>query len=281
MFARLLVAGSVVGLLAGGLLAPVSAQDTTNVPRISTLASENTAQYLFTLGAASGRTQPLKKHNGESERFVLTLRGVGVVTKFADRPFRNATVLAPWRFTKHWHAWFAGSAPNAVVTFGQGDGRAPQSIVVTLYHPSYNAKNQRLRFIAVRIYRHHDPSSPKLNWKPPATPRTFSEANLFIDDSGSSVTDSLTAQLQQAMQQYVFSPNNANTWAAVEAALSNVLTQAWQQGSLMGPSAATAFSVTCQPYPEQILNGYLPCAVTMHLSNGTTFTTTLTQEMAN
>jgi phage tail sheath protein FI len=82
------------------------------------------------------------------------------------------------------------------------------------------------------------------------------------------------------MQQYVFSPNNASTWAAVASSMSSILTTAWQQGTLMGPTAASAFTVSCQPNAQQILNGYLSCAVSMQLASGENYTTTLTQIMA-
>ena len=236
--------------------------------------------YLFTVQAASGSTATSRTATGEDERFTLTLRGVDPVTKFADRPFRAATVMSPASLASNWNAWFADSAPNAVLTFSSSTGKAPQSIVVTLAQPHYNSAGHTMTFTASRTYRTLDPSQKGKDWKRPVTPRTFTSASLFIDDAGSSVTDSLTAQLQQAMQQFIFSPNNASTWAAVQAALSSILTNAWQQGSLMGPTASSAFSVSCQPYAQQILNGYLPCAVTMHLTNGTTFTTTLTQQQA-
>jgi phage tail sheath protein FI len=85
--------------------------------------------------------------------------------------------------------------------------------------------------------------------------------------------------MQQAMQAYVFAPNDGQTWSAVQSALSGILTTAWQQGILMGPTASDAFSVTSQPTAQQILNGYLTCAVSMQLAGGTNFSTTLTQSM--
>jgi hypothetical protein len=243
-------------------------------------AQASTPSFLFTVQAASGSTASSRTAAGEDERFTLTLRGVDPVTKFADRPFRAASVMSPAALASNWNAWFGDSAPNAVLTFSSSTGKAPQSIVVTLTQSRYNSADHTVTFTATRTYRTLDPSQKGKDWKRPVTPRTFTSASLFIDDAGSSVTDGLTAQLQQAMQQFIFSPNNAATWAAVTAALSGILTKAWQQGSLLGPTASSAFSVSCQPYAQQILNGYLPCAVTMHLTNGTTFTTTLTQQQA-
>ncbi|MEI8261394.1 MAG: hypothetical protein WCG77_07805 [Actinomycetes bacterium] len=245
-------------------------------------AQAATPAYLFTVQAVAGSTTPGHSATGEDERFTLTLRGVDPVTKFADRPFRAASVMSPAALVSNWNAWFADSSPNAVLTFARTSGKAPQSIVVTLTRPRYNSAGSTLTFTATRTYRTLDPSQKGKDWQRPATPHTFTSASLFIDDAGSSVTDGITASLQQAMQQYVFSPNNAATWAAVQAALVSILTQDWQQGKLMGPTASQAFTVNCQTFTaQQILNGFLNCSVTMHVADGTTFSTTLSQQQAN
>lgn len=236
--------------------------------------------YLFTVQAAAGSTVPGQPSQGEDERFTLTIRGVDPVTKFADRPLRAASVISPAALVSNWSSWFADSPPNAVLTFAGRAGEAPQSIVVTLTKPGYERAGRTLTFTASRTYRTMEPSQKGKDWERPATPRTFTSASLFIDDSGDSQTGALTAQLQQAMQPYVFQPNNANTWAAVGSAMSSILTTAWQQGTLMGPTTATAFTVNCQPSAQQILNGYLSCAVSMQLAGGENYTTTLTQQMA-
>jgi hypothetical protein len=50
----------------------------------------------------------------------------------------------------------------------------------------------------------------------------------------------------------------------------------------MGPTASQAFTVNCQTFTaQQILNGFLNCSVTMHVADGTTFSTTLSQQQAN
>jgi len=255
---------------------------TTALAASSVPAQAYTPSYLVTVEAASGSTAPGRTAPGEDEHFTLTLRGVDPVTKFADRPFRTATVMTPGALVSNWNAWFASSAPNAVLTFANGTGRAPQSIVVTLSSPRYDNAGRTLTFTATRTYRTQDPGQKGKDWVRPATPRAFTSASLFIDDAGSSAADGLTAQLRQAMQAYVFSSNDANTWAAVQAALTGVLTKAWQQGTLSGASASQAFTVNCQTFTaQQILNGYLNCSVTLHLADGTTFSTTLSQQQAN
>lgn len=238
-----------------------------------------TPSFLFTVQAMDGSTVPGRSAKVEDEHFTLTLRNVSPVTKFADRPFRTASVISPAALVSNWEAWFADSPPNAVLTFASGTHNAPQSIVVTLATPRYDSSGRTLSFTASRTYRTLDPSQKGKSWKRPATPRDFTSASLFIDDAGSSVTDGLVAQLQQAMQQYVFAPNDQNTWAAVVNSFSSILTQAWAQGTLNGSAASDAFSVTCQPTAQQILNGYLTCAVSMQLADGATFSTTLTQMM--
>lgn len=244
-------------------------------------AQAATPSYLFTLQASGGSTAPGTPAESEDEHFTLTLRGVTPVTRFADRPFRAASVMSPRALVSHWDAWFASSPPNAVLAFSRADGRAPESIVVSLTRPRYDASGSMLTFTATRIYRASDPSPKGPTWVRPATPRAFSSASLFIDNADANVTDAITQALRQAMDSYVFSPNDANTWGAVQAAMSSVLTQAWQAGTLMGPSPATAYSVNCQDQSAQmILNGYLTCTVTMTLAGGRIFATTLTQQQA-
>jgi hypothetical protein len=258
----------------------ISAISAAGLTAISAPAQAATPSYLFTVEAAAGSTASVRPAQGEDERFTITMRGVEPVTKFADRPFRSASVMSPAALVSNWDAWFADSPPNAVLSFVGGTSQAPQSIVVTLTRPRFDNVGRTLTFTASRTYRTLDPSQKGKNWKRPATPRAFTGASLFIDDAGSSVTDSLVAQMQQTMQNYVFQPNDQSTWSAVQSALSGVLTQAWQQGTLMGPTASTAFSVSCAPTSLQILNGYLSCSVSMQLSGGSNYSTTLTQQMA-
>ena len=258
----------------------ISAIGTAGLTAIGAPTQAAAPSYLFTVEATAGSTAPGQPVKGQDERFTLIMRGVEPVTKFADRPFRSASVMSPAALVSNWDAWFADSPPNAVLAFASGANKAPQSIVVTLTRPRYDSSGRTLSFTASRTYRTLDPSQKGKNWKRPATPTAFTNASLFIDDAGSSVTDGLVAQLQQAMQPYVFSPNNADTWGAVTAALAGVLTQAWQQGTLMGPTAASAFTVSCAPTSLQILNGYLSCSVRIQLSGGSNYSTTLTQQMA-
>ena len=244
-------------------------------------AQAATPEYLFTVQGVNGSTQAGSPAKGQDERFTLTIRGVDPVTKFADRPFRSASVMSPAALVANWDAWFTGTAPNAVLTFTGAAGTAPQSIVVTLTRPRYEKGERSLTFTAIRIYRTLDPSQKGKGWKRPATPRTFTSASLFIDDAGSNATSALVSQMQQAMQNYVFQPNDQSTWSVVQSDLSGILTAAWQEGILAGSTASDAFTVSCQLFTtQQILNGYLECAVTMQLPGGASYSTTLSQMMA-
>ena len=260
---------------------PVSAPTAHTQQTPVALTQVENPSYLFSVVAAAGSTVSGKTSHGEDERFTLTMSGVDAVTKFADRPLRAASVLSPQELVSSWSSWFADSPPNAVLTFAGRAGMAPESIVVTLTEPTYEATGRTLTFTALRTYRTAEPSEKDKDWKRPATPRAFTMASLFIDDAGGSQAAPLVAALQQTMQQYVFSPNTMSTWAAVASAMSTVLTQAWQAGTLMGPTAATAFAVDCQALSaQQILNGFLSCSVSMQLASGQNYSTTLTQQMA-
>ena len=49
--------------------------------------------------------------------------------------------------------------------------------------------------------------------------------------------------IRRATRQFVFEPNDANTWVKVKGMIENFLTSLWRQGALMGAKAADAFSV--------------------------------------
>jgi len=49
--------------------------------------------------------------------------------------------------------------------------------------------------------------------------------------------------IRRATRQFVFEPNDANTWVKVKGMIENFLTSVWRQGALMGAKASDAFSV--------------------------------------
>lgn len=50
--------------------------------------------------------------------------------------------------------------------------------------------------------------------------------------------------IRKAAQQFVFEPNDANTWVKVQGTIENFLTTLWRQGALQGAKASDAFSVS-------------------------------------
>ena len=51
--------------------------------------------------------------------------------------------------------------------------------------------------------------------------------------------------IKDALKNYMFSPNDANTWAAVTSVVSSFLTSIWKEGGLQGASPSDTFSVAC------------------------------------
>ena len=138
--------------------------------------------YLFSIPTASGSlTGHTDKH--------LTLRMTGArgyLTRFTDRPLREAFVVANVDFTKRFPHYFAGSKPNAVLTYTPRGARVPISIVLTLGQPRWNAKRATWTFPATRIRKQADNvAGSKPHLKPPVipNPHSFNHATLLIDDS--------------------------------------------------------------------------------------------------
>jgi len=50
--------------------------------------------------------------------------------------------------------------------------------------------------------------------------------------------------IRKATMQFVFEPNDANTWVKLKGMIENFLTTLWRQGALMGSKASDAFSVS-------------------------------------
>ena len=71
----------------------------------------------------------------------------------------------------------------------------------------------------------------------------------------------LEQSIKSAARAYIFSPNNANTWSALQNIISSFLMGVWQQGGLQGASPAAAFSVSVglgtTMTADDLLNGYM------------------------
>jgi hypothetical protein len=88
-----------------------------------------------------------------------------------------------------------------------------------------------------------------------------------------------------AAHQYVFQPNDKNTWEAVKSMISAFLTTIWNQGGLMGASVSDAFSVVCgfgtTMTAEDILQGFMNVTVKLALVRPAEFIVlTFQQQMA-
>ena len=79
----------------------------------------------------------------------------------------------------------------------------------------------------------------------------------------------LEQSIRYAMQPYVFQPNEQLTWTALQAEVSNFLTEMWKEGALQGSKPADAYSVSVglgtTMTSEDILRGYLNMTVQVAL----------------
>jgi uncharacterized protein len=75
--------------------------------------------------------------------------------------------------------------------------------------------------------------------------------------------------IKNALDQFVFAPNDGNTWATVTAMVSSFLQGVWSQGGLMGATASEAFSVQCgigsTMTGQDILDGYMRVQVVLQM----------------
>lgn len=90
--------------------------------------------------------------------------------------------------------------------------------------------------------------------------------------------------VKEAASAYVFAPNDASTWVTVKSMISNFLLGLWNQGGLVGPKPADAFSVSVglgsTMTSEDILNGVMIVAVKVAVSHPAEFIEiTFQQEM--
>jgi uncharacterized protein YjbI with pentapeptide repeats len=138
--------------------------------------------YLFSIPTASGSLTGPDDHH-------LTLRLSGArdyLTRFTDRPLRQAFVVANVDFARRFRGYFASSAPNAVLTYTPSGAPVPVSIELTIRQPRWNAQHHTWTFLATRIRKRPD-SLPgtTVHIKAPLIPdpRSFDQATLLIDDT--------------------------------------------------------------------------------------------------
>jgi hypothetical protein len=169
-------------------------------PATATTATAQAPQYLFSIPTAAGSlVGPNDKH--------LTLRLVGTrdyLTRFTDRPLREAFVVANVDFARRFGSYFGNSKPNAVLTYTPGRSRIPVSIVLTIGHPRWNARSSTWTIPATRIRKQPDNlPDTSVHIKPPLIPNpsSFTKGTLLIDDT-SQVVDGCTIFPRPRSSQY-------------------------------------------------------------------------------
>ena len=96
----------------------------------------------------------------------------------------------------------------------------------------------------------------------------------------------LEQSMKLACNAYVFQPNTASTWSSVQSMLSGFLTSQWQQGALVGPTPASAFSVAVglgsTMTAQDILDGFMNVSVKVAITHPAEFIViTIQQQMQN
>jgi hypothetical protein len=148
------------------------------------LRTSPAASYLFSIPTSSGTLTEATGHHH------LTLRLTGArdyLTRFTDRPLRQASVVANADFARRFKTYFATSDPNAVLTYTPTGDQIPVSIVLTIDHPHWDAPQHTWAFSATRIRKQSDNlPGTTIHITPPhiPNPRSFTHATLLIDDSG-------------------------------------------------------------------------------------------------
>jgi phage tail sheath protein FI len=92
--------------------------------------------------------------------------------------------------------------------------------------------------------------------------------------------------VKQALRPFVFAPNDASTWGAVQGMVVSFLTDVWSQGGLQGASAAEAFSVSVglgrTMTAQDILDGRMRVMLELAVTHPAEFIlVTIEQQMAS
>lgn len=125
-------------------------------------AQRQQVNYLWAVPGASGSL------TGPNDQR-LTLRLVGVrnyVTRFTDRPVRQAVVDSNADFVRRFKTFFADSNPNAVLSYSEDGRKIPLAIVLQIGQPRWNPKTSTLTFSAVRIPHIEDDLPPFTSSRP-------------------------------------------------------------------------------------------------------------------
>jgi len=158
----------------------------------ATSPSSTPPQYLFSIPTASGSLT-----GSDDKHLTLRLSGTrNYLTRFTDRPLRQAFVVANVDFARRFKSYFASAQPNAVLTYTQPGSQIPVSIVLTIGQPSWDAASSTWTVPATRIRKQPDNlPDATVHITPPVipNPRTFKQGTLFIDSAACEASASASA----------------------------------------------------------------------------------------
>jgi len=167
------------GLLYSGLcvLTPAGSGATPS-PTMTSPAAPGTS-YLWSLVGSQGSL----KGPSDSNLTLTIASSPSYLTRFTDRPLRQAFVVANTNFVQRWNDYFYASAPNAVLAYSLVGSSQPRTLVLTISRPRWNSASKTWTFHAARILRQVDNLPGSKGVKPPrfANPARFTNASLFID----------------------------------------------------------------------------------------------------
>lgn len=127
-------------------LALTSCSDTADQPSAAGASSGDEVTYLWAVGAADSSLVT------SGDTTFLELRDVEkVVTRFSDRPHREASEVDLRDFLARWDGRFAEVPPNAVLSFEAEPDTAPVQVVVEISRPRYDEDTSTIVFAAERL----------------------------------------------------------------------------------------------------------------------------------
>jgi hypothetical protein len=151
----------------------------------------------------------------------LVFRGVSpTVATFTDRPRRRAGEQGLPHFVHGWAAdGFAADPPNAALVL-HGAPSSHDVAMLTISHPRYDRRTQRLAYTAKPLHGPGDKSLAGFSHRgDPLRPLAFDDASLFIDNAGSDaaiVPLNLTITIDQPEPQETvlqISPDSSALWS--------------------------------------------------------------------
>lgn len=136
----------------------------------------STSSWLFSHTADGGT---LEEQPDGSYR--LTLTGIDPhVMAFTDRPARDTQIIGVQALTDAWDELFESAPPNAVLVEHDSQGEA-DSLILELTNPEIDGGSLTFSAQVLNDERAQDVSG-LVGTLHSATPNTFNEASLFIDD---------------------------------------------------------------------------------------------------